>query len=488
MSELDKSIEELEKEVLADLSEAEMKKDSSPAGKGAVAAEPMKKMDAEEDEVQDLGAPVVKGDEKKADAAKSVKKDGSIKAKVKGDEKPMKLQANYEGFTDEEVRALCHSKDHDCAEVIEHPIWGKGKPIHGQHAIPTDDGYVEWYDVEFKHGIEKKVMAEDVKVIKSGHHPEETMPKTKTDAINIMSAMMKKMPAADAKELVATYMAKDKKTDEEIELEGLSKAKEAIEKRLASINVAEDVDALVEGEELSEDFKKKAATIFEAAVKSKIRPEVERIEEEKSQEIADEMETFKTELAEKVDGYLDYVVGEWMKENELAIERGLKGEIAEDFITGLKSLFEEHYIDVPDEKYDILESQAQKIEELESKLNETMNKLTEKKQSEDSLVREATIKEVSSDLAETQVEKFASLVEDVEFTDKDSFTEKLNTLKENYFPKSVPSETTLTEENEDGTQEIDISDAMAAYTSAIKRSAPYMRDGQQQEPFNNVKK
>ena len=488
MSELDKSIEELEKEVLADLSEAEMKKDTSAAGKGAVAAEPMKAIDAEEDEVQDLGAPVVKGDEKKADAAKSVKKDGSIKAKVKGDEKPMKLQANYEGFTDEEVRALCHSKDHDCAEVIEHPIWGKGKPIHGSHAIPTDDGYVEWYDVEFKHGVEKKVMAEDVKVLKMGSHDEETMPKTKTDAINIMSAMMKKMPAADAKELVATYMAKDKKTDEEIELEGLSKAKEAIEKRLASINVAEDVDALVEGEELSEDFKKKAATIFEAAVKSKIRPEVERIEEEKSQEIADEMETFKTELAEKVDGYLDYVVGEWMKENELAIERGLKGEIAEDFITGLKSLFEEHYIDVPDEKYDILESQAQKIEELESKLNETMNKLTEKKQSEDSLVREATIKEVSSDLAETQVEKFASLVEDVEFTDKESFEEKLNTLKENYFPKSVPTQETLTEENEDGTQEIDISDAMAAYTSAIKRSAPYMRDGQQSEPFNNVKK
>ena len=486
MSELDKSIEELEKEVLADLSEAEMKKDTSAAGKGAVAAEPMKAIDAEEDEVQDLGAPVVKGDEKKADAAKSVKKDGSIKAKVKGDEKPMKLQANYEGFTDEEVRALCHSKDHDCAEVIEHPIWGKGKPIHGSHAIPTDDGYVEWYDVEFKHGVEKKVMAEDVKVLKMGSHDEETMPKTKTDAINIMSAMMKKMPAADAKELVATYMAKDKKTDEEIELEGLSKAKEAIEKRLASINVSEDVDALVEGEELSEDFKKKAATIFEAAVKSKIRPEVERIEEEKSQEIADEMETFKTELAEKVDGYLDYVVGEWMKENELAIERGLKGEIAEDFITGLKSLFEEHYIDVPDEKYDILESQAQKIEELESKLNETMNKLTEKKQSEDSLVREATIKEVSSDLAETQVEKFASLVEDVEFTDKESFEEKLNTLKENYFPKSVPSEQTLTEENEDGTQEIDISDAMAAYTSAIKRSAPYMTDVNAQ-PFKDVK-
>ena len=485
MSELDKSIEELEKEVLADLSEAEMKKDSSAAGKGAVASEPMKKVDAEEDEVQDMGPAVVKGDEKKADSAKSVKKDGSIKAKVKGDEKPMKMAAeNNDGFTDDEIRSLCHSKDNDCAEVIENPVWGKGKPLHGQHAIPTDDGYVEWYDVQFKHGVEKKVMAEDVKVLKMGSHDEEKMPKTKADAINIMSAMMKKMPADDAKQLAAQYMAGNKKTDEEIELEGLSKAKEAIEKRLASINVAEDVDALVQGEELSEDFKKKAATIFEAAVKSKIRPEVEIIEEEKTQEVADEMETFKTELAEKVDGYLDYVVGEWMKENELAIERGLKGDIAEDFITGLKALFEEHYIDVPDEKYDILESQAQKIEELESKLNETMGKLTEKKQSEDTLVREAVIKEVSSDLAETQVEKFAGLVEDVEFTDKDTFTEKLNTLKENYFPKSTPTET-LTEESDGVTQEIDISDAMAAYTSAIKRSAPFMRD---EQPFNNVKK
>ena len=483
MSEIDKTIEELEQEVLDDLNEAEhgMKKDTSAPAKTGGKADPMKKVEAE---VDDTGAAVVKGDEPKNDYAKSTKKDGSIPVKTKGDEKPMKMKEDSTGYTDEEIRALCHSKDHDCAEIIEHPVWGRGKPIYGQHAIPTDDGYVEWYDVQFKHGVEKKVMAEDVNVLKMGSHDEEKMPKTKADAINIMSAMMKKMPADDAKQLAAQYMAGNKKTDEEIELEGLAKAKEAIEKRLASINVAEDVDALVQGEELSEDFKKKAATIFEAAVKSKIRPEVERIEEEKTQEVADEMETFKTELAEKVDGYLDYVVAEWMKENELAVERGLKGEIAEDFITGLKSLFEEHYIDVPDEKYDILESQAQKIEELESKLNETMGKLTEKKQSEDTLVREAVIKEVSSDLAETQVEKFAGLVEDVEFTDKDTFTEKLNTLKENYFPKSTPTET-LTEESDGVTQEIDISDAMAAYTSAIKRSAPFMRD---EQPFNNVKK
>ena len=431
MSEIDKTIEELEQEVLADLNEAEMKKDSSAAGKGAVAAEPMKKMDAEEDEVEDLGAPVVKGDEKKADAAKKVKQDASVKSSNKGDQKADSVKEETESE-------------------------------------------------------EEEVVAEGKKLKEMGHKDEMAhMPKSKKEAMEMMQKEMAKMSAEDAKQLAASYMNKEAMTDEEVELEGLAKAKEAIEKRLASISVKEDVDALVEGEDLSEEFKQKASTIFEAAVKSKIRPEVERIELEKTQEIAEEHEAFKTELAEKVDGYLDYVVSEWMKENELAIERGLKGEIAEDFITGLKALFEEHYIDVPDEKYDILESQAQKIEELEGKLNETIGKLTEKKQSEDSLVRESVIKEVSSDLAETQSEKFASLVEDVEFTDKDSFEEKLNTLKENYFPKSTPTQS-LNEESGVETQEIDISDAMAAYTSAIKRSAPYMNDVNA-EPFKDVK-
>ena len=419
MSELDKTIEELESEVIADLNEAEMKKDSSPSGKGAVGAEPMKKVDAEEDDIEDLGAPVVKGDEKKADAAKSVTKDGSVKSSEKGDQKPLKAGKHIKA--------------------------GYGKM---PEEVETEDEVVV-----------------EAKKVEEGN----TSPKTKAAAIESITASLGKMSATQVKELHASMHNKKEMTEEEVELDGLAKAKEAIEKRLASISVQEDVDALVEGEELSEDFKKKAATIFEAAVKSKIRPEVERIELEKTSEINEEMESFKSDLAEKVDGYLDYVVKEWMKDNELAIERGLKGEIAEDFISGLKALFEEHYIDVPDEKYDILESQAQKIEELEGKLNETLGKLTEKKQSEDTLVRESVIKEVSSDLAETQTEKFASLVEDVEFTDKDTFVEKLNTLKENYFPKSTPVET-LTEEGEGNTQDIDISDAMAAYTTAINRT------------------
>ena len=150
---------------------------------------------------------------------------------------------------------------------------------------------------------------------------------------------------------------------------------EAIEKRLETVDVSEHVDALMNGEgDLSEEFKRKAATVFEAAVKSKIRDEVVRIEEEYKSELDESIEETKEELSEKVDTYLNYVVEEWMKENELAVERGLKGEIAEDFISGLKTLFEDHYVDVPDEKYDVLEAQSEKITELEGKLDEAISK------------------------------------------------------------------------------------------------------------------
>tara|TARA_Y100001972_G_scaffold58114_1_gene71368 strand:- start:513 stop:1343 length:831 start_codon:yes stop_codon:yes gene_type:complete len=270
--------------------------------------------------------------------------------------------------------------------------------------------------------------------------------------------------------------------DEDDEEDKMEVKKEELDKRISTISVDEDVNALVEGEDLSEDFQKKAATIFEAAVKSKIRSEVERIELEKVQEVAEEVESFKDELTEKVDSYLDYVVKEWMQENELAIDRGLKGEIAEDFITGLKDLFAEHYIDVPDEKYDILEGQAQKIDELEEKLNETIEKMTAMNKEKSTLVREQVITQVSADLADTEKEKFEGLVEDVEFSDEETFTEKLNTLKENYFPKTVATQT-LEEEAEGGDKEVDTSGAMAAYMTAIQRSKPY-----QAEPFNIVKK
>jgi hypothetical protein len=280
---------------------------------------------------------------------------------------------------------------------------------------------------------------------------------------SMISAMQEKLAGMKAVDLKAAYesMMSD---DEEEEMD-----ESTLEDRLASVDVSEDVSALTEGEELSEEFKDKAATIFEAAVKSKIRSEVARIEMEKTQEVAEEINTIRDELTEKVDAYMNYVVEEWMKENEIAIERGLKGEIAEDFISGLKSLFEEHYIDVPDEKYDILGSQSDKIDELEAKLNEQIEKTAELKKSHDVLVRESVFAEVASDLADTEVEKFKSLAEEVEFTDEDSFKVKLDQLKESYFPKATTIAESVDSES-DGSEAFDTTGAMAAYMAAISKN------------------
>jgi len=455
MSELDKTIEELEAEVLAELEEAE-----DPAKKGAAPAEKSDLKD-ESDKI------------KPEDAGKKAK-EVSGDDQQKGEGAPDKMEKVKEGYTEEEIRELCHSKDHDCATVIEHPEFGLGKPVHGSHAIPDDEGNVEWYDVQFKHGVEEKVMAEDVKILVSeAHHEDMDMPKTK-DAL--MAAMHKEMKGMKKADLQAAYgsMMKAGMHDEETkqELKALEDAKAEIEEKIKSISVKEDVEALTEGEELSEDFKEKAATVFEAAVKSKMRSEVERLSEAYQVEKDQEVETFKEELTEKVDTYLNYVVDEWNKENELAIERGLKGEIAEDFISGLKQLFEDHYIDVPDEKYDVLEAQSEKIAELEERLNEEIGKNVEMTNSNSELVREQVIAEVSEDLADTEIEKFKSLTVDVEFGDEESFREKVSTIKESYFPKTQASDSagTYIDHEEGGTaQDVDTTDAMKRYMSAISR-------------------
>ena len=200
-----------------------------------------------------------------------------------------------------------------------------------------------------------------------------------------------------------------------------------------------------------------------------MRDEVERIADELSSEKETEVATFKEELSDKVDDYLNYVVDEWSKENELAIERGLKGEIAEDFINGLQQLFTDHYIDVPNERYDVLEAQSDKISELEDKLNEEIEKNVKLKDSNDVYMREQVITEVSEDLADTEVEKFKSLTEDVDFVSEDKFREKLETIKENYFPK-VSVEKELDDENDGSAQDIDTTDAMKSYMSAISRN------------------
>ena len=400
MSELDKTIEELEAEVQAELEEAKQPTDGADKGDS--------KMEKVEGEVQDLGKAVVSPDEKKgADAAKATKpvKDAQNKGAkdAKGDDEPTKIK---------EPLAAGHEVDHDGEELEEGRM-------------------------------------------------------TKSEMINAMYEKIKKMEGMKATDIQAAYgaMMKDESMDDEEEKMDES----TLEERLAGVDVSEDVTALTEGEDLSEEFKGKAATIFEAAVKSKLRSEVERIESAKTQEVAEEINRVRDELTEKVDAYMNYVVEEWMKENELAIERGLKGEIAEDFITGLKGLFEEHYIDVPDEKYDILEAQSEKIDELESKINEQIEKSASLKKENDQLVRESVFAKVSSDLDDTEVEKFKSLAEDVDFNGEESFTEKLNTLKESYFPKATAIAESVDSET-DGDDSYDTTGAMAAYMAAISKN------------------
>jgi len=405
MSELEKTIEELEAEVLAELEEAE-----DPTKKGAAPAAKAEKIKEKTPggEVDDLGNPVVDPDQKDAPAKKS-----ATKAKEVSGDKRQK---------------------------------GEGKPDKPEKIAAGDDT---------DHDGDE--LAENKKLTKAQH----------IEAIS-------KMKKADIEEMIANHQAKlveVENAETEAELEKLENAKAEIEEKIKNISVKEDVEALVDGEDLSEEFKNKAAAIFEAAVKSKIRSEVERMENDYQDTKKQETDTFKEELTEKVDTYLNYVVEEWTKENELAIERGLKGEIAEDFISGLKQLFEDHYIDVPDEKYDVLEAQSEKISELEEKLNETIQKNVELNGSKNNLVREQVISEVSEDLADTEIEKFKDLTKDVEFGDEESFREKLDVLKESYFPKTQTLTSTRTFDDEDGStaQDVDTTDTMRKYMSAISR-------------------
>ena len=422
-NELDKSIEELEAEVLAELELEEANGQDAPK-KGAVPAE---KMDKADGEVQDTGKAVVDPEQKDAPAKKVAAKAKEVggQAPQKGEGKPDKMDKLAAG---DEI-------DHDGQVMAE-----------AEHEDDEEEKEVE-----------------------------EEMPKNGKEAQEMMLKAMKKMSATEKKDLYAMYMKNaahdDDEEDEEDEVDEVKK--EAIEKRVKEVDVAEHVEALVNGEgDLSEEFKRKAATVFEAAVKSKIRTEIVRLENEYEEKLKEDVQSATEEMTDKVDTYLNYVTEEWMKENELAIERGLKGEIAEDFISGLKQLFEDHYIDIPDEKYDVLEAQSEKISELESKLSETIEKNVSLKDNNATLVKEQVISEVSEDLADTEIEKFKSLIDDVDYSDEDSFREKLGTLKESYFPKTPISESTETVDDvETGTaQDIDLTPSMDAYMSAIGRT------------------
>ena len=248
------------------------------------------------------------------------------------------------------------------------------------------------------------------------------------------------------------------------------KAEEKEDKK--EIDVKEHVDALVAGDDsLSEEFKEKAATVFEAAIKSKVKEIAEDIQADYDKKLTEETSKSKDELVEKVDSYLAYVVEEWMKENELALERGIKGEIAEDFISGLKKLFEDHYIDVPDEKYNVLEDQSSKIDELNKKLNESIEKNVELSKENGEHKRQNIIDEASIELADTQKEKFNKLAEEVEYSNEEDFKTKVATIKESYFgKKESTSEIDDVAAESNAEQPQDLTNAMAAYSAAISKT------------------
>jgi hypothetical protein len=399
-NELDKTIEELEAEVIAELDEAKAKQPNDSGLK----KEPGSKIDGER---QDMGPAVVSPDAKSDPGKEATKKAKPIKgdAQQKGEKsaEPMKKKL-----------AAGDEIDHDGEDLDEKSSKKEDFPPNGNGKFPPKKNMKKDDDEE-----------EEDEVVDENDEDEE-----------------------------------EKKKDK----------KDKTESRIKDIDVAEDVEALINDEDdLSEQFKTKAATIFEAAVKSKVRIEVERISEEMTSDFETNLTLYKEELTEKVDNYLNYVVDQWSKDNELAIERGLKGEIAEDFISGLQQLFVDHYIDVPDEKYDVLEAQSDKISELEDKINGEMERNVSLKESNDVYMREQVISEVSQDLADTEVEKFKALTEDVDFTDADGFREKLETLKDNYFPK-VAVDNNSHDENDDPAQDIDTTGAMSAYMSAISRN------------------
>ena len=244
---------------------------------------------------------------------------------------------------------------------------------------------------------------------------------------------------------------------------------------IGPINVQDDVQALVNGEEgLSEEFKQKATTIFEAAVHAKVVDEVNARMEEQAKEQEAGSQEFQKELTEKVDGYLTYVVEEWMKENELAIERGIRSELVEDFMSGIKTLFTEHYIDIPEEKVDMVDDLFTKVEDLETSLDEEINRGVELQKELAQFKKDDAISEVTKDLADTETEKISKLAEGIEYENSEQYIEKLNVLKESYFPKSdaVTSEITETDETievPDEKAEVKLQEDMQHYTSAIKR-------------------
>ena len=305
------------------------------------------------------------------------------------------------------------------------------------------------------------------------------MPKTKAGMIAATVDHMGKMKKNDVEKVLAQMMHGDDAKDmEEYSMQKNSFDPEgdviAEESEDAVDTAKAELDTLVNNEAtLSEEFKEKTAVIFEAAVKSKLSEEIDRLEAQYKEELEEEVSSTKSELVEKVDSYLNYVVENWIKENEIAIENGLRTEIAEGFMDKLKDLFTESYIQVPESKVDLVDELAEQVEELETKLNETTQKVIDQSGEIEEMTKDRIINESASDLADTQVEKLKSLVNDLDFEDAEKYAEKVNTIKEAHFSQETGSSEESPVIEEDGHDEVmETSPNMDKYITALQKTAP----------------
>ena len=291
----------------------------------------------------------------------------------------------------------------------------------------------------------------------------DAMPKTKAA---LMAAMMTRMQSMNKEALQAMYNYK-----EGFESEG----EEIAEKQEIdySPDFSEDLNAIMESEAtLSDEFKEKTATIFEAAIKSKLSDEIDRLEEKYNEELEAEIASTKEGLVEKVDSYLNYVVEQWLEDNKLAVQNGLRTEIAENFMNSLKDLFTESYIEVPESKVDLVDDLAEQVEELETQLNTSTANAIEMTEKLETLQREKVITEASRDLADTQVEKLKTLVAEVEFNDEETFAQKVATVKESYFNKTKKiAESADFDAVDDDENTVEVAGSMAQYITALNRTS-----------------
>ena len=348
-----------------------------------------------------------------------------------------------------------------------------------EEEIVLDEGTEELEEKSSKkemHSKEEEEEEEEKKESVKEETPSVNIPKTKAGVIQAAVDMLKSARKEDAQKLFAK-MAKVDETSEEDSIKSVDDAMKKVKKapvpmakaKVESLDFDEDLDALVKEEAtLSEEFRGKAGAIFEAVLTSKLTQEIERLEGEYAQNLEEEVSDLQSSLVEKVDSYLNYVVENWMKENEVAIHNGLRTEIAEDFMSSLQGVFKEHYIEVPEGKVDLVDELNESVNELEVTLNKTTEDNIELHNKVQVLERAEVVREKSEGLAETEAEKLASLVEDIEFDNKENFETKVQVVKESYFKQEVSEsvdevDSLLGEDN----QEVDMSDSMAKYTQAI---------------------